>query len=138
MEQCKKFVTAAFEGNLDEVKFHVERGCEVNTIGDYQNPLHAAIENEHLEIIEYLLKNGASVDLINQNMTPLAHAVDIAIDGTAQSGGRVGDEPVETINLLIKYGADITSGLRVAQVYHHEPLIKYLQHCLEVRDMNTP
>lgn len=50
-EHCRK-------GNLDLVKFLVEKGININN----SNGLWMAVEYDHLEIAKYLVQNGAHVD----------------------------------------------------------------------------
>ncbi|KAF4553167.1 Ankyrin repeat-containing protein 19 [Elsinoe fawcettii] len=53
---------AANAGHLDVVKLLVSKGAEVNvTSGCGISPLHAAIKQSHLLIIEYLLQNAATI-----------------------------------------------------------------------------
>lgn len=54
--------TAARTGNLDAVKFFIQRGAKIDAIkwGTLQDtPLQAAIQNGHEAVKEFLLKNGA-------------------------------------------------------------------------------
>ncbi len=59
-------------------------------------------------------------------MSPLAHAVDIAIDGTIQSGGNLGEEPTDVVRLLLKAGTDPQSALEVACMYKSEKMLELL------------
>ena len=59
-------------------------------------PLHYASENGHLEIVQFLLSNGAEVDAVDSdNVTPLLHAA---------SRGHV---PVDVVEALLDRGANI-------------------------------
>ncbi len=60
------------------------------------------------------------------HLSPLAHAVDIAIDGTLQRGGHEGDEPTEVITVLLEAGADPEPGLRVARQYGSSKMMELL------------
>jgi hypothetical protein len=53
---------AAFSGWLKAVKFFIKRGVDVNKVNSYGlSPLHYAIEFEHFDIRDYLIKKGANV-----------------------------------------------------------------------------
>jgi ankyrin repeat protein len=58
---------AAFHGNLDLVKFFVQKGADLNTIG---GPLgaavHAAWAQNHFDVTTYLLGEGAKLGLVGQ------------------------------------------------------------------------
>ena len=69
--------------------------------------LMQAAEMENIEIAKLLLSKGADINGQGYNgATPLHIAVDIAIDGTIQSGGKPGDEPTDFISFLLENGAD--------------------------------
>jgi hypothetical protein len=91
---------------------------------NYWNALHAPIENERLEIVQLLVEFGADLEYVIQDMTPLAHAVEIAIDGTIQSGED--HAPTDIIKFLISAGADPRPGLPIAQHYGWKPIIGLL------------
>ena len=53
---------AAYSGWLKAVKFFIKRGVDVNKVNSYGlSPLHYAIEFEHFDIRDYLIKKGAHV-----------------------------------------------------------------------------
>lgn len=53
---------AASIGNLEIVKYLVEKGCDVNVLDDdHQPPISDAINNNHEAVVNYLLKCGASL-----------------------------------------------------------------------------
>ena len=56
--------TAARFGNLNFVKFFLSNGANVNLtrIWDKKSPLHVAVENHHLEVVEYLIDHGANLN----------------------------------------------------------------------------
>jgi ankyrin repeat protein len=127
METSELLVQAAFDGNLDEVARLLKGGANVDAEGQCWNPLHAAIENEHSSCVRLLLAHGADVNLRAGHLTPLAHAVDISIDGNNQTGGRPCDEPIEIVQLLVCAGADIEPGLFMARRYQSHKLIQLLE-----------
>src|SRR5436305_12837502 len=103
--------TAAFDGDVEAVRRLLDAGADVNAEGRHWNPLHAAIESHNVACVQLLIRRGADVERLAGNMSPVAHAVDIAVDGTIQAGGRQGDEPTEIIEFLLAAGADPASGL---------------------------
>ena len=49
-------------GNLDEVKVHLQQGSDVNTADkDGYSALHAAAENDYLNIVKFLVEQGVDV-----------------------------------------------------------------------------
>lgn len=66
-------------------------------------PAHEAVENEDLPRLRELLDGGADVEEIDGGLTLLQHAIDIEMDGHAQTG-----EPlhVDITAYLLARGAD--------------------------------
>jgi uncharacterized protein len=61
---------AALHGDLETVKFLVQKGAEVNREG--WSPLHYAASSGHTEVIKFLLENHAYIDAASPgNITPL-------------------------------------------------------------------
>jgi ankyrin repeat protein len=130
MNNTEDLVQAAFEGRTDDVRRLLDQGVPIDAPGKNWNPLHAAIENEQLECVQLLIARGADVeyvtDLLEAGMTPLAHAVDIAIDGTNQRGGSPWDAPTDIVCALLRAGADPSPGLLVAREYGSEKFLALL------------
>ena len=122
----EKLVDAAFAGDLESLKQLIRSGVDLNI----QGALHAAIENENFECVKVLVEQGAKLDSTTDCWSPLAHAVDIAIDGTMQTGGSQGDEPTKIVEFLLAQGADPKPGLEVAQSYGSKKLIQLLQSAM--------
>ena len=106
MSKTEELVQACFTGRLNLVRSLVEEGVDINAMGRIWNPLHAAIENEQIDVINYLLTSGADIEYPCGGMRPLHHAIDLEIDAASQA-----DEP-ENANttltrLLLDAGADI-------------------------------
>ncbi|MGD2095837.1 MAG: ankyrin repeat domain-containing protein [Phycisphaerales bacterium] len=82
-------------GNADQVRSLLSDGADINArdrIGG--TPLHAAVQNRHLELIELLIDEGADINAKNNTgQTPLHLAVDYSQQDIAE--------------LLIEKGADI-------------------------------
>jgi ankyrin repeat protein len=106
MSKTEELVQACFSGRLDLVQSLVEEGVDINAMGRIWNPLHAAIENEQVGVINYLLASGADVEYACGGMRPLHHAIDLEIDAATQTDEQEGAEAIMT-KLLIDAGADI-------------------------------
>ena len=118
---------AAFDGDLQQVARLLDAGADINQDGRNWNPLHAAIENANLACVELLIRRGADIEhRAPGDMSPLAHAVDIAIDGTIQNGGNLGEDPTDVVRLLLKAGADPQSALKVARAYGAKKMLELL------------
>lgn len=85
---------AARDGDIDLVRFLVERGADVNLVANesYGPPLMAAIHGESLVAVEYLLQNGANPGI---NRPYIA-----AINCADQQVG------LGITKMLVEYGAD--------------------------------
>jgi hypothetical protein len=90
-------VQAVMSDDLEEVKARVIMRAKVNVRDKaYQgiSPLHAAVENANIEIIQFLLDSGAKTNIRDfQKRTPL-----MMLDG---------DATPEILDLLIRYGAKV-------------------------------
>ena len=66
-------VIEAWKGDLDRVKAAVIRGEDIDGRGsDEDTALHNACRNGHVDIVKYLLANGANTELKEyNNWTPL-------------------------------------------------------------------
>lgn len=121
-------VNASFDGDTEAVTRLLDAGLNSSADDRLSNALHAAIENENLTCVQLLIRRGADVEhrAAAWNLSPLAHAVDIAIDATIQSGGCPGDEPTEIIHLLLDAGADPASGIQIAKDYKSVKIVELL------------
>jgi ankyrin repeat protein len=118
---------AAFAGDLAEVERLLDAGADIDAAGSTWSALHAAIENEDLACVSLLLRRGANVERGSAaGVSPLAHAVDIAIDGHRQAGGTPGSEPTAIIDALLAAGAEPGSGIEMARAYDSKHLVAYL------------
>jgi len=84
-------------------------------------PAHAAVEREDLPLLRELLDSGVDVEEVDGGMTLLQHAIDVELDGHAQTG-----EPlhVDVTAYLLARGADPLAGgagsaLHLAQLGGH-------------------
>ncbi len=62
----KAYILAAEAGQLEQVKKHLSTGAELNAMGPNSAALHCAAANGHLKVVEYLLSQGAEVNLQDQ------------------------------------------------------------------------
>ena len=98
--------------NIEMAKLMVNYGINVNyvTFRTEQVPpfLHKAIDNGHLEMVEFLVQNGANVNELDKNQrTPLDAAMQ--------------NEQIEIVQLLIQHGAepeesDLEQNLNIAKI----------------------
>ena len=89
--------TAADEGDVERVEWHLEGGVDVNALNERgATPLHAAAAKGQLAVAKLLISRGADLTLLYENeFTPLHLAADRGY--------------VELIDLLIESGADVNA-----------------------------
>src|SRR5688500_18083343 len=105
MSESEKLEQASFDGHLDRVQFLIGKGADINGAGRNWNPLHAAIENRHIDVINHLLNSGADTEYICFGMRTLHHAIDLEIDAATQANDPEFPEPIIT-KILLNAGAD--------------------------------
>ncbi|WP_370274077.1 ankyrin repeat domain-containing protein [Wolbachia endosymbiont of Phyllotreta cruciferae] len=66
--QNAALLEAAKSGDINEVKRLISEGANVNAVEDLYTPLYWAAKNNHFNIVEVLLDNGAYVDGVNYSM----------------------------------------------------------------------
>lgn len=73
MIQANEIEYWASLGNLAEVEKAVELGHDVNVVGQGgYTALHAAAENNHMDVLKYLVAKGAKIDArLETGETPL-------------------------------------------------------------------
>lgn len=59
---------ASYKGNKDLVEFYIEKGLDVNHFDENGTPLTHAIDQNHIEIAEILLKNGADPNIEHEQI----------------------------------------------------------------------
>jgi len=100
---------AAADGDLTEVHRLVALGHDVNAYDDTDmTPLHHAVEQEHYEIMRYLLSVGASINACREDRagdTPLRHVARTCTPEMAQ--------------FLVDHGADpsIPGWMQITALY---------------------
>lgn len=98
---------AIWREDIREVEALLDAGANVDIAGSTGfTPLMQAAEMENIDIARMLLDRGARVNHSDRHgTTPLHIAVDMAIDGTLQTGGKLGEESTDMIEFLLGRGA---------------------------------
>ena len=81
------------DGNLESVKYLVQKGADVNHPGKYAYPLYTAITYNHLAIVKYLVEHGANVNYPGKYGSPLRNAIIMGY--------------VAIVEYLVEHGADV-------------------------------
>ena len=94
MEQFDNIWVASTEGNVNKVTTFLESGVSINSQDEYGfSPMHASASYGHVALLEYLLTNGADVNLRDlDGDTPLLICEDQA-----------------SFEMLERHGADINA-----------------------------
>lgn len=130
------FLKAISEGKLAKVKEVIQAGVSPDGENpEAWTPLMVAVENEQLEIIDFLLGAGANINKPDQfGQTPLHIAVDLSIDTVIQTNGNQGEENTEIISYLIEKGANLNAKenrgktpLDIAKSYQSQKVIRLLE-----------
>tara|TARA_Y200000002_G_C22578911_1_gene619969 strand:- start:217 stop:894 length:678 start_codon:yes stop_codon:yes gene_type:complete len=89
------FKEALEENNELEIIKNIKNGVNLNELVGYSYPIFYSIRNRNLKMIEFMLQNGANVNICSAECfnTPLSYAGSM--------------KEVDIIRLLISYGADI-------------------------------
>jgi beta-lactamase regulating signal transducer with metallopeptidase domain len=104
---------AAAIGDIDQVKFLISKGVDVNVMDNRLNgtPLHLAVHRNQMQVINLLIANGANVNAKNKLGRSSLH--------TAIDKGRT-----EIAELLRKHGARIESDVRTAKIKNAKSLFE--------------
>ena len=103
--------------SINFVKLFLEYGAKTDIVDSYYGlcVLHDAVRFERIEIIEYLLKNGADVNVkSHRGMTPLA-----------------GVQDVEILKLLLDYGAEVNPYFAQMTVTIHRAEVALLERIVK-------
>lgn len=96
----KQFLYAARDGDLENVKYWVRRGADIDFLHPefLFAPLHISLRNGHLEVALFLLENGADPRLSEgyTDDTPASIALE--------------NNDSEAIALLAAFGVDVKNG----------------------------
>jgi ankyrin repeat protein len=94
--EAEQLIRAAQEGNLAEVQRLAKEGFDLNLMEEIErSALHYAVDGEHYKVAQWLLENGARVNLHDEEM----------IGETALALAVQRDYP-EMVELLLSFGAD--------------------------------
>ena len=67
---------ASEQGDLDFVKYLLNKGFDINLFSsEFHSPLIYAIFRDHIEVVKYLISNGANTNYIKKYMSPLYMAI---------------------------------------------------------------
>ena len=93
----RELCRAAAQGRLTEVKVLGMSGASLDGWNTTYQPIHFAVEHGHIEVIDYLLRQGVSVNTPDRRQrTPLMAAVD--------------NGHTEAVKLLLERGANVNAG----------------------------
>ena len=92
---------------VEASKLLVEKGADVNAVGEFgYTALHGAAYNGEDEVIQFLVDNGAKMDMMDDyGQTPLSIAENVITIGTVDFRKRPKGPQPTTANLLLKLGA---------------------------------
>jgi ankyrin repeat protein len=95
-------------GNLQTVRWLCDNGAKINIILGHSLPLKIAVRNQHPDIVKYLLEHSADPNMnagdpAYHHSYPLGEAVMQSPSNLTSS-----NNTLRIINLLLKYGADIS------------------------------
>jgi ankyrin repeat protein len=132
MVEATQFADAVWAGDLPAVEAMIAAGADVNAPGaeDLPTPLHLAIEQQWIEIVQRLIAAGADVNRDTPVCfgTPLAHAIDIESDAASQRYGEPGHESTELTALLLAAGAVPTEkAFETARAYGNQRALALLE-----------
>ena len=116
------FYEAAVKGDLTAVKLFVEAGMSVHISDNGVTVLHVAALGGHLEVVKYLVGQGADVNATSdEGITPLMMAVLAHLGGTftLEATGEeipLGDHHLAVEQYLIEQGAKIHEDFTLAEL----------------------
>jgi hypothetical protein len=102
-------IDAIMQSDLAAIARLIERGASPDRLSECDmTPLMFAVEHELVDSIEALVRAGANLNAQNsRGLSPIHWAVDIAIDGTLQTKGKLGSEPTQIVEFLLEHGAKV-------------------------------
>lgn len=112
-----KLLMASLNGNLDACKYLIEnKNIDINCVSGYNtNPFFNSVIGGHIEIMKYLYKNGANINIVDEGqMTPLTHSY------------LYDEPPFEKLELLCKWNGYIIHKFLYIKRSYQEERIKLL------------
>jgi ankyrin repeat protein/Flp pilus assembly protein TadD len=89
---------AAAQGHLDEVRYWVARGADVNARDDKGiTPLHRGAVGGHLDVVQYLVAQGANVKVKGSDGSTVLHST-VLLKGN-----------LDVVQYLVAHGADVNA-----------------------------
>lgn len=102
-------IYSAEKGNLDMVKYCVEKGIDINQGDDYNNtPLIYACDRGYIDIIKYLIEKDVNLNHMNKNNQTALKRVRLDLNNNISIGLPEKDILNEIEQILINVGAKIT------------------------------
>lgn len=126
------FLEACKMGNLKKLEYLLDRVGNLNWKTDETcSPLHGAIRHNHVKIVEFLLKNGASVWYNSGDLSWLTFPGPQVLESYAE----LQEENVEILKLLLEYGLKKDINYKYRKNYHGDTL---LHLAVKAKDKKTP
>ena len=103
-------VKACHIADIEYINDYISRGKSLDVSHKKNSPLWAAIQWHHLEVVKLLLESGADVNFRLDNTDTVLHrAIDGAAYETFDKDFKGSEPPIDIIQLLIDYGADVNA-----------------------------
>ncbi|MHC4661446.1 MAG: ankyrin repeat domain-containing protein [Planctomycetota bacterium] len=102
-ETAEQFVNASAMNDIKTTKSSLNKWTDINIkAGSGQTALHAAAANGHLEMVEYLIENGADVNITDEDGDTPLHYMDIEAPRfrTPEPPSREDEQNVDTGKIL--------------------------------------
>jgi uncharacterized protein len=115
MGRITNIFNACIKGDIVSVRKNIEKGVNINTLNrDGHSPLHLAAGNEHIALMEYLISQGADINIsADKNLSPIEYACV--------------RNKYEAVELLVANGGNLKSDVcKYAAGMNHIDLLKYL------------
>jgi len=99
------------KGKLEQIKYFVQEGADVNYDFQPYTPINIAVQNNNLELIKFLITQGAKIATKRKNKIKIESPLYYATKNKNE----------EIIRFLIKQGVDVNQGI------NNTPLINVIQ-----------
>lgn len=94
------------KGKLDAVKYFVENGVSVNPEDGRRHALHEAAKQGHIDIVDYLIKQGADIDALNWDGKTV---FEVATPEATEFIKSIIEK--RSLDEMVKQGGELTSGI---------------------------